>query len=81
MGRNKKYDGYKAFQYLKPGFDYKEYKLVPEFNRVPPYFVPLSKTEEERFDSIIEKNIVIDLHEHPVLWPEDMSISMEFQQM
>ena len=30
MGRNKKYDGYKAFQYLKPGIDYKEFKLRKE---------------------------------------------------
>jgi len=81
MGRNKKYDGYKAFQYLKPGFDYKEFKLCREFNRVPPYFVSLSKAEEERFESIIEKNTLIDLHEHPVLWPEDMSQAIEFQHM
>lgn len=81
MGRNKKFDGYKAFQYLKPGFDYKEFRLCKEFNRVPSYFVPLSKTEEEHFESIIEKNILIDLHEHPVLWPEDMSQAMEFQHM
>jgi membrane dipeptidase len=81
MGRNKKYDGYKAFQYLKAGFDYKEFKLVPELNRVPPYFVPLKKTEEERFENIIEKNLVIDLHEHPVLWPEDMSQAMDLKRM
>ncbi|MBN1681982.1 membrane dipeptidase [Candidatus Bathyarchaeota archaeon] len=81
MGRGKKYDGYKAFQYLKAGFDYKEYKLCSEFNRVPPYFVPLSKTEEEHFENIIEKNLVIDLHEHPVLWPDDMSLAMEFNSM
>jgi membrane dipeptidase len=81
MGRNKKYDGYKAFQYLKPGFDYKEFKLCKEFNRVPPYFVPLSKNEEDRFEDFVEKNILISLHEHPVLWPEDMSEAMEFQHM
>jgi len=81
LGRNKRYNGYRAFQYLEPGFDYKEFKLCREFGRVPPYFVPLSKTEEERFEEIIEKNIVIDLHEHPVLWPEDMSEAMELQHM
>jgi len=25
MGRNKKYDGYKAYQYLEPGRDYREF--------------------------------------------------------
>ena len=81
MGRNKKYDGYKAYQYLKPGFDYKEYKLCKEFNRVPPYFVSLSKSEEERFESFVEDKLLVDLHEHPALWPEDMSQSMDFQSM
>jgi len=30
MGKNKKYSGYKAFQYLTPGIDYKEFKLRRE---------------------------------------------------
>jgi membrane dipeptidase len=81
MGKKKVYDGYKAYGYLEAGFDYKEYKLCKEFDRVPPYFIPLSKREEERFEDFIEKNIIIDLHEHPVLWPEDMSQAMELQHM
>ena len=81
MGKKKVYDGYKAYDYLEAGFDYRVFELCKEFGRVPPYFVPLSKGEEERFEDFIEKNIIIDLHEHPVLWPEDMSQAMELQQM
>jgi membrane dipeptidase len=81
MGRNKKYDGYKAYQYLKAGFDYKEFKLCPEFNRVPPYFLPLSKSEEERFEDIVRKNVLISLHDHPVLFPEDISQTIELDHM
>jgi membrane dipeptidase len=81
MGKKKVYDGYKAHGYLEAGFDYKEYKLCKEFDRVPPYFIPLSKGEEERFEEFIEKNVIVDLHEHPVLWPEDMSQAMELQHM
>lgn len=81
MGRNKKYDGYEAYQYLKPGFDYKEYRLCKEFNRVPLYLVPLSKSEEEHYEGFVERNLLIDLHEHPTLWPKNMSQSMEFQSM
>lgn len=80
MGGQKKYDGYKAFDYLEPGFDYKEYKLV-KHPRVEPYYVPLSKKEEERFESFLEKNILVDLHEHPVYWPENMGESMDLQHM
>ena len=81
MGKKKVYDGYKAYDYLEAGFDYRVFELCKEFGRVPPYLVPLSKGEEERFEDFIEKNIIIDLHEHPVLWPEDMSQAMELQQM
>jgi membrane dipeptidase len=71
MGKNKKYNGYRAFDYLEPGFDYKEFKLV-EHPRLEPYYVPLSKVEEERYQDLIEKLTLVDLHEHPVLWPDNM---------
>ena len=80
MGKKKIYDGYKSFGYLEAGFDYREFKLCKEFNRVPAYYVPLSKTEEERFEDFVEKNVIVDLHEHPVLWPEDTSESMICQE-
>jgi len=81
MVKSKSYNGYKAFQYLEPGKDYQEFKLCKELGRVHPYFVSLSKTEEERFERFVEKNLVISLHEHPVIWPEDMSQGMEQQHM
>ena len=76
MGKKKSYDGYKAFDYLEAGFDYKVYELCAGRNRVPPYYVPLSRSEEERFEGLIERSSVISLHEHPVLYPEDMADSM-----
>jgi membrane dipeptidase len=80
MGGKKEYNGYKAYQYLEKGFDYKEFELV-EHPRLKPYYVPLSKTEEERFEEFVEKNILIDLHEHPVYWPKDMGEALEMQHM
>lgn len=72
MGGNKKYNGYKAYQYLEPGIDYKEFKLAKEINRVEPYIVPLSKNEEERVQELLENRILISLHDHPVARPENM---------
>jgi len=72
MGINKKYSGYRSFQYLEKGRDYKEFKLAKEIGRVKSYKVPLSKAEEERVKEIAEKCIVISLHDHPVTWTEDM---------
>ncbi|MBN2231176.1 MAG: membrane dipeptidase [Candidatus Thorarchaeota archaeon] len=73
MGKRKEYSGYKAYDYLTPGVDYKEFKLREATRKDWEYKVPLSKAEEERVDEIFEKNIVIDLHEHPVLYTEDPS--------
>jgi len=80
MGRNKKYSGYKSFQYLEAGLDYRAFKMPKEIDRVEPYILPLSKSEEERTEEIIEKNIFISLHEHPFLWPpEDPTESLEYR--
>jgi len=73
MGKNKKYTGYKAFQYLEPHVDYRAFKFAPPEGRFPVYWVPLSKNEEDRADELLEKCITISLHEHPVLMPEDVN--------
>ena len=46
MGIGKHYDGYRSFQYLTPGKDYKAFELTPELDRVDPYRVPLNEDEE-----------------------------------
>lgn len=71
MGKNKIYTGYKAYQYLTPGIDYKSFKLRQAIQKELAYTIPLSASEEERVEEIIKKNIVIDLHEHPTIMPED----------
>jgi len=73
LGRKKKYTGYQAYQYLTPGIDYKAFKLRKAIIDDWTYYVPLTKLEEERVEDIIEKNILIDLHEHPVTHAEDPS--------
>ena len=37
--KKKKYDGYKAFQYLEAGKDYKDFKLSKDKDRVEPWTV------------------------------------------
>jgi membrane dipeptidase len=74
MGRKKKYSGYQPYQYLEPDIDYKIIKYRKAIKEEWKYTVPLSKEEEDRFESIFNENIVVNLHEHPVLFPEDLSI-------
>jgi membrane dipeptidase len=64
------YKGYKSYGYLDAGKDFRAFGLVKEIGRVEPYFYPVSKVEEERVQSILEKNIVISLHDHSQIMPE-----------
>jgi len=73
MGWNKKYNGYKSFSFLEPGKDYKVFKLVKEIGRVEPYVYPISKTEEEKVMELLEKSVIISLHDHTDVMPEDFS--------
>lgn len=71
MGGNKKYDGFKAFQYLEAGRDYKAFKLRKAIIDEWWEPVPLSKGEEERFQGLLEKSVVMDLHVHADIGPVD----------
>lgn len=73
MRKKKTYSGYKAYDYLTPGTDYRAFKLREALKKEWAFQVPLSEQEEERVSKIVAENIVIDLHEHPVLYPEDPS--------
>jgi len=44
----KRYDGYKAYQYLEAGVDYKEYELVEQLDRVPSRKVEVSAEQEQQ---------------------------------
>jgi len=72
MGINKKYTGYKAYQYLEKGKDYKEFRMAKEHGRVQPYELPLSEAEEARVKVIVERCVVISLHDHPTVFVENM---------
>jgi len=78
MGKNKVYDGYRSFRYLEPEKDYKVYKLARQIGRVDSQIIQLSKTEQERFEGILEKYILISLHDHATLYPEDPSLIHDY---
>lgn len=79
MGLNKKYKGYKAYQYLEPNSDYKEFELVEEGGWVEPYLLPLDEEQEKRARKIMEESVVISLHEHPCLFPKDMRNVLDYK--
>lgn len=67
----KRYTGYKSFQYLEPDVDYKPFQLAKEIGRVEPYLVPVSNEQEQEVQDILAESIVISLHDHPFVVPED----------
>jgi len=66
------YKGYTSYQYLEAGRDYRYYKMPPETNRVAPYQIPLAPQEEERLRKIAQECIVLSVHEHPDIMPENL---------
>lgn len=78
MGKNKKYSGYKSWSFLEPYKDYKPYKLAPQVRRVSSSIIELSKSEEERFNELLEKSIIISFHEHTSVWPENPDEFIEY---
>ncbi|HEV7725506.1 MAG TPA: membrane dipeptidase [Modestobacter sp.] len=68
-----RYDGYESYSYLTPGKDFQEFELVPEIGRVPAYELDLSQAERDRAEKLLAESIVVSLHEHPHVFPEDMS--------
>jgi membrane dipeptidase len=69
----KKYDGYKSFQYLEPVADYAAFKLAKQVDRVPAHPVSVTAEQEERVRRIFERDIIISLHEHTFVTPEDVT--------
>jgi membrane dipeptidase len=74
----KRYNGYKSFQYLTPGTDYRPFKLALEYTRVPATIVPVSDAEETLVQQILEEDMIVSLHEHTSVMPEDVRESNEY---
>lgn len=73
MGGKKEYSGYQAYSYLEPNKDYEVIEYRDPMPKEWAYTYPLSKKEEDRFKEFMEKNIIIDLHEHPTLSSKDLT--------
>ena len=77
--KEKAYDGYRSFQYLEPGVDYKPFRLSKEINRVEPHIYPVSEGEELRVQRLLAEMTVVSLHDHTAVFPEDMGQVFEYQ--
>ena len=70
MGINKRYDGYRSFDYLKATRDFREFDLLEGASLFPAYEVPLTAEQEKRTLELAERLVMISLHEHPHIFPK-----------
>ncbi len=77
--RKKAHTGYKSFQYLEPGVDYREFKLAKEIDRVPPYVYPVTPQQEQRVQRILEEHTIVSMHDHSFITPEEVSDIFEYR--
>lgn len=71
-------DPYVSYSYLNLGVDIPIFDLSPEFGRTPPYDGALSVADKTRASKLLDENIVISLHDHPVRFPADMRQTPEY---
>lgn len=77
--QKKNYNGYKSFQYLEEGADYRPFKLAKQVDRVPSPKVQVTAEQEAHVKKIFEQNLAISLHDHAFIVPEDVSQIWEYR--
>ena len=63
---------------MPAGQDFTDIELAPEFDRVPAYRGELKPEEKARAEKLMQENITISLHDHPVRFPNDMRQTPEY---
>jgi membrane dipeptidase len=74
-----RYDGYRSFQYLEAGVDYRPFELAKEIGRVPSRRVEVSADEERRVERLLAENTVVSLHDHVTVAPANVAEMPEYR--
>jgi membrane dipeptidase len=78
-GKRARYTGYRSFQYLEAGVDYTQFKLAREVDRVASRRVEVSSEQEQRVQKLLEECLVISLHDHAFVVPENPEQIFEYR--
>jgi len=79
VGKTTRYSGYRSFQYLEPGTDYREFALAKELGRVPSRKVEVSSAQEERVQRVLDEHPAVSLHDHCFVVPADFADLAEYR--
>ena len=71
-------DPYTSYSYLPTSEDIANIELAAELNRVPAYVGDLTAAQVARAKKLMDENITISLHDHPVRFPNDMRQTPEY---
>ena len=74
-----RYRGYRSYDYLVPGVDYRVFDLAAQIDRVPSQPVPTSEAQEARVQQLLEQGPVISFHDHPTVIPADAEQLFEYR--
>ncbi len=67
------YKSYRSYSYLEPGVDFPDIPMAKDVGRVPAYTgLDLTADEQERTERLLTESMVISLHDHPSLFPENL---------
>ena len=75
----KRYDGYRSFDYLEAGKDFKRFELAAELERVKSSKVEVNAEQEERVAALFRDNVIVSLHDHCFVAPNDLSQFLEYR--
>src|SRR5437773_3206158 len=73
------YNGYRSFQYLEAGVDYREFKLAREVDRVASSKVEVSSEQEAHVQRLLDQCLVVSLHDHAFVVPENPDEIFEYR--
>jgi membrane dipeptidase len=78
MMKKKTYDGYRSFQYLEAGTDYRAFELAKEVGRVQPYVYPVSEAQEQQVQRALAEHVIVSVHDHTSVCPKDIQQIFEY---
>ena len=78
-GKQKRYTGYRSFDYLESGVDYTPFRLAREVDRVASGVVEISSEQAARAQKLLEESLVISLHDHAFVVPENPEQIFEYR--
>jgi len=80
MGSNKRIATYRSFSYL-PTHPVHGFALAAELDRTPARPVELSTEQQTRLESLLADTILISLHEHLGVFPDDIAVTPEYARL